>query len=207
MVEKITEDQLNQIVAEVAHLSRRRETELDRQQVQEILQQLNLPSELLDEAMIELQRKNDLAVQQHRNWLIGIGLGTVLVIGITSTVIISQNHQQKLGRIKVYESRITQVQDNGENLVIINRQNHPEVYYRVTLQDAPVGEKLSLKCNWIDPNGQIAHQNNYQTRQINKSVWQTHCRYQLNIASPSGNWQVQMSLGNQILNQKSFTVK
>lgn len=207
MKEKISQEQLTQIVAEVDRLSRREETELSPQQVQEILQQLNLPPELLDEAMIQLHRKNALAIQKQRNHWIRLGLITVLMIGVSGTIMSFQNTQQKLEGISVYQSRITLSQDQGENLAVIERTNQPEVYYRVTLKEAPIGKTLSLQCDWIDPNGQIAHQNNYTTRQINTTVWQTHCRHQLGIASPPGTWQVQISLGNRILNNNSFTVK
>jgi hypothetical protein len=207
MNEKIPQYQLDKIVAEVERLSRRQESELNRQQLEEILQELNLPSELLDDAMIQLERKKALAIQQRRNRWIGLGVATVLIIGLSSTFLLNQNYQKKLESVGVYQSRITLGEDKGENLAVIERQNNPEVYYRVTLKEAPIGDKLNLKCDWIAPSGQIAHENNYETRQINTNVWQTHCRYQMGLASPPGRWQVQMSLGDRILGKNSFVVK
>ncbi|MDV3000062.1 MAG: hypothetical protein N5P05_001668 [Chroococcopsis gigantea SAG 12.99] len=207
MNEKIPQYQLDKIVAEVDRLSRHQESELTRQQVEEILEELNLSSELLHDAIIQLERKKALAMQQRRNRWIGVAIVTVLIIALSSTLFSGQNYQKKLETIGVYQSRITLGEDKGENLGVIERQNNAEVYYRVTLKEAPVGEKLNLKCDWIDPSGQIAHQNNYETRQINTTLWQTHCRYQIEAASPAGNWQVQMSLGDQVFSQKSFVVK
>ena len=94
-----------------------------------------------------------------------------------------------------------------KTLTVVDSQQNPEVFYRVTLQDAPVGKKLSLGCDWINPNGEISHQNSYQTKQINKEVWPTYCRYQFNPSSPVGKWHVEMYLGDRSLSKTEFTVK
>ena len=93
------------------------------------------------------------------------------------------------------------------NLTIVDSQQNPEVFYRVTLQDAPIGKKLSLGCNWINSNSEITYQNSYQTKQINQAVWPTYCKYQFHPASPVGNWQVEMYLGDRLLSQTEFIVK
>lgn len=67
MTQRLTQEQLSQIVTEVEGLQVRREAELDQQQIREILQELNLPPELLDEALIQLNRRQALEVQQRRN--------------------------------------------------------------------------------------------------------------------------------------------
>lgn len=207
MNNKLTQDQLAQVVAEVERLSQRREAELNREEVNQILQELSLPPDLLDDALVQVERRQALEVQQKRNRWIGISIAAVLVGIIAIVTLSSQQKQQAYSRISPYQSRITLAQDNGSNLTGIDRQANPKVYYRVTLQDAPIGEKLSLSCDWIDPNGKIAHQNRYETRQIDKSIWPTFCYYQLGSAAAAGNWKVQMSLGNRILSSASFTVK
>lgn len=50
MEDRLTQAQLSQVVTEVEQLWRRREAELDSEQVKEILQELNLPSDLLEDA-------------------------------------------------------------------------------------------------------------------------------------------------------------
>jgi hypothetical protein len=57
MDQKLSQKQLEQIVAGVQQLSLRQEAELDRDQVREILRELNLPPELLEEAMVQLSRR------------------------------------------------------------------------------------------------------------------------------------------------------
>lgn len=53
MNQSLNQEQLNQIIAEVQTLQLRQAAELDHQQVREILQDLNLPPELLDEALFK----------------------------------------------------------------------------------------------------------------------------------------------------------
>ncbi len=207
MKERITPEQLTKIVAEVERLSNQRDKEIERQQVKEILEELNLPVDLLDEAMIQLQRKETLAIQKKRNLLISLGVAVVIIGTIITTSIFLQNRQASLANIVAYQSFLTLSQNQGENLTIIERGQSPEIYYRVTLKQVPLGQKLSLKCDWLDPLGNIAHQNKYQTRTIDKEVWNTFCRYQFTSNSLEGNWKVQMKLGDKVLSDTSFVVK
>ena len=207
MDERLTSNQLAQIVAEVDQLSKSRETDLSREQVQQILQELNLPSELLDEALVQINRKQALKVQKQRNrWILG-GIIVVLLGVIATTTVYMQSYKQAIARISIYQSRVSLNQNNSDNITEINRQNNPKVYYAVTLQNAPLGQKLSLNCDWIDPSGQVAHQNRYSTRQIDKATWPTFCYYQFNSGAIAGNWTVQMSVDGRILSKNTFVVK
>ncbi|BAY08298.1 DUF3859 domain-containing protein [Calothrix sp. NIES-2098] len=206
MTERLNQEQLSQIITEVQGLQIRQEAELDKQQIREILQELNLPPELLDEAIIQLRRRQALKVQQRRNrWIIS-GVVAAFVVAIASTVFFIQQNNSLISRVSTQQDRITLVADSG-NLNTISRQDSQEVFYRVTLKDAPVGKKLSLSCNWIDPNGQIVKQNRYQTREINTSIWDTHCRYTIGATAPVGNWQVQMFLEGRQISDQRFEVK
>ncbi|MEH2240453.1 DUF3859 domain-containing protein [Nostoc sp.] len=207
MTQRLTQEQLLQIVTEVEGLQVRREAELDQQQVREILQELNLPPELLDEALIQLNRRQALEVQQRRNRWITSGVVAVLVVAIASTIFFMQQQNSVLSRVSAQQDRITLVQNSGGDLKTISRQTNPEVFYGVTLKDAPLGKKLALSCNWIDPSGQIVKQNNYQTREISTSVWDTQCRYTINPAATVGNWKVQMFLEGRQISDETFEVK
>lgn len=207
MENRLTETQLTQIVAEVERLSRLRQSQLDSEEVKGILQELNLPPELLDEAVIQLQRRKALAVQQRNRWIVGVLAVVVGAIPIALTGFYIYQNEQAIDRVSVQQNRITLVQDRGDNLTVISRQNNPEIFYRVTLKDAPIGKKLSLSCDWIDPRGQVVKQNRYQTREIDKSIWNTRCRYQIGNAAATGNWQVKMFLKNRAIGSASFQIK
>ncbi|MTJ10925.1 DUF3859 domain-containing protein [Anabaena sp. UHCC 0204] len=205
MNQRLSQEQLNQIIAEVQGLQLRQEAELDQQQVRDILQDLNLPPELLDEALIQVRRKQALQVQERRNKLIGFGVATIVILGIGLTIFFSQQKTSLLANITAQQDRIT-LADNA-NLNTISRQSQPELFYRVTLKDAPIGKKLSLSCNWVDSNGQVVKQNNYQTREVKTSIWETQCRYTINPNASLGNWKVEMFLDGRKISDESFVVK
>lgn len=207
MENRLTQTQLTQIVAEVQRLSNVREAELNSAEVTQILQELGLPPELLDEALIQLQRREALAQQERRNRWIAGGLAAAAVGAIAITGFFIQQNRQAIARISIQQNRITSVQDDGGNLTVISRPNNPEIFYRVTLKDAPLGKKLSLSCDWIDPSGQVVKQNRYQTRDIDKSIWNTQCRYKIGTTAATGKWQVKMLIENRAIGSTSFQVK
>jgi hypothetical protein len=207
MEQRLTDVQLEKVVAEVQRLSQRQQAELAPEQVREILRELNLPPEFLEEAMVQLDRREALAVQQKRDrWIISgfVGLIFLSVIGF---VVITQNQQQMTARVMAQRDRVTLNQDNGGNLSTIRRQNGGQIFYRITLSDAPVGQRLSLSCNWIDPSGQIVHQNRYQTKEITTPIWNTFCRHQLGSEMPVGTWKVEAFLGDRRLSDATFEVQ
>lgn len=207
MEKKLTAEQLQQVIAQVQELSEIRQAEISRQEVKEILQELNLPVALLDEAIIQLQRRNILAVQQKRQKQIFILVATILAGSIGLGLFLQQKYQHSLAQVTAGENRLTLVTDDGRDIQIVERQNPPKLYYRVTLQDAPVNQKLTINCDWIDPNSNIVHENRYQTKNIDRQVWPTYCFYQLGNNALAGNWQVQMKLGERVLSKDNFVVK
>jgi hypothetical protein len=206
MNQPLNQEQLNQIIAEVQGLQLRQEAELNQQQVKEILQDLNLPPELLDEALIQVRRKQALQVQERRHKLIGLGVAAAVIMSIGLTVFFHQQKSSLLANVSAQQDKIT-LKSNNEILENISRQANSELVYRVTLKDAPIGKKLNLSCNWIDPNGQVVKQNQYQTREIKTSVWDTFCRYSINPTIPVGNWQVQMLLEGRKISEETFVVQ
>jgi hypothetical protein len=205
MEQRLTTQQLELIVGEVGRLANRQQEELDRSEVQKILVELNLPPELLDEAMIQVQRKEALAKERKRNIGIAIGGVTALVMLVAGTSLFFQNKASTIAKISVSQDRISFVRDGGENLNPVAKG--AEIVYRVTLNDAPVGETLNLTCNWLDASGKVAHTNRYETRNITTPVWNTSCRYQIPLDAASGAWKVEIRAGDRSLKQMSFEVK
>ncbi len=205
MNQRLTQEQLNQIIAEVQGLQLRQEAEFDQQQIQEILQELNLPPELLDEAVIQLRRRQALEVEQRRSKMIIAGVFATVIIAMGGFFFVNQQRSSLLANVSVQQDKIT-LADN-RTLPTIDSQSNPELFYRITLKDAPIGKKLSLTCNWIDPSGQIVKQNNYQTREIKTSIWDTYCRYTINSTANVGNWKVETLLEGRKISEETFIVK
>lgn len=207
MQKRLTPKQVSQIVAEVDRLSQQRQSEIEVEELQQILQELNLPDDLLDEAVMQVYRKQALDKQKQRNRWIIAGLVAVTLSTVAAIFFVQQQHESALERITGHNPRIGFRHNDSTTVEEINLQNSPEVFYNVTLEDAPVGKQLELGCNWLDPSRQIAHQSNWKTKTITNKIWNTHCRYKFNQNAPTGNWIVQMTLGDEVIISKNFIVK
>jgi hypothetical protein len=136
--------------------------------------------------------------------------GVVLVICLAAGTYAVYRLAQKppdTTAVTASSGRLTLQDDDGGNLTVVDLRQKPELWYRVTLEDAPVGSKLALSCDWIDPNGNVAHHNHYQTREIDRTVWPTHARYQLTPNSPTGTWTVKLSLDGRVLHAMTFELR
>jgi hypothetical protein len=207
MDKRLTDTQLQRLVAEVQSLSDRHREELDIKEVEDILQQLDLSPEFLDDAMVQVKRQDSLAMQQRRRrWLIA-GVSVVVGLGLASWLWLGNRQQEKLAQVMSQSDRLTLSQDNGGDLNLVTpKAGGSELVYRVTLTEAPVGEQLNISCRWIDPNQEIVHQNQYRTKTITTPVWSTFCRYTVGPESPPGSWTVSASLGDRQLSDATFIV-
>lgn len=205
MGDRITDAELSKIVAAVERVAQSREAELDRQQVMDILDQLGLPAELLDDALVQLRRQEALAAR--RRWQRrGSVLGVVAIAALlAATLFWQRQRQQALAALATVQDQVMDSQDRA--VAQIDPQTSPQLKYQVTLEAAPVGRRLNLACDWSNPSGKIVHQNSYQTQPIQTPVWQTWCRYQLGTTAEPGTWTVEMRLGNRALSQASFEVE
>jgi hypothetical protein len=205
MQNPIRQEQLAKIIAEVENIANKRKEDLDREEIKEILQELNFSPDLLEEAITQVQRREALGKQEKQKKWLTIGIAIIIVGAIATTTIFWQQNQQALQQISVYQSNVTL--PSKEEITRVKRQDYPELYYRVTLEKAPIGKSLSLQCDWIDPQGNIAHQNHYETKTIDKQVWSTYCRYQVTNNTISGNWEVRLYLGDRLLSSNKFIVE
>ncbi len=210
MQEKLTQEQISLIIAEVQELKTRRDEEslaLGPEQVKEILQELNLPPELLGEAMIQVRQRQALEQKQRRNKFKIGGVVAVVVVAIAASIFFLQQNNSTLAKVSAQQDHISLVQDDGTSIKSISRLENKELFYRVTLKDAAVGKKLKLSCDWVNPSGQIVKQNSYETREITKPIWDTQCRYTINASAMPGQWKVQMFLEGRFLSDETFEVK
>lgn len=112
-----------------------------------------------------------------------------------------------LSRVAAQESRLTFARDDGGSLAAVDRAQSPDVYYRVTLANAPLEAELELACDWTDPSGRVSHQNRYRTLRIDKPLWRTHCHHVLGSSAPPGFWTVRMRLEGRVLASASFEAR
>ncbi|WP_297084387.1 hypothetical protein, partial [Thermoleptolyngbya sp. C42_A2020_037] len=171
------------------------------------LEELNLPADLVDEAIVRVnQRLGQDSYEKNSRRIYWIA-GTIVLATIAAVFFGFQQRQAKMSQVTAVQDRLTLTQDDGSNLTVVNRQQSPEVVYRVTLEQAPVGDRLTLSCSWTDPTGVIVKQNRYETKQITTPVWNTYCRMPLGSGTTAGTWTVEMFLGDRPLESAQFQVQ
>ena len=118
--------------------------------MQEILRELNLPPELLDEALIALHSRQRLEVKKRRSkWIL---MGTISVVSVIALAIgfFNQKQANLLTKVSVQQDKIIlSSQPDAKNVTTekilpkdaINPQSNSEILYVVTLKDAPLGRK------------------------------------------------------------------
>lgn len=207
MKSQLTEKQWNEVVAEVTRLAQAREDDTTQREITaQVLQELNLPTDLIDDAVRQVQYREALAKQRRqRIWLGAAGLVLLLVL-ILSLWSWNSSRTAAFDRIQSEAGRVTRTQDQGATLSTVSPDGQ-DVVFRAKLRDVPLGEKLNLSCDWIDPSGKIFHQSRWDTRDTNKAIWETHCRCQLGPNAPKGNWKVEMKLGERVLTATEFKVE
>ncbi|MCU0548640.1 MAG: hypothetical protein MUC48_04760 [Leptolyngbya sp. Prado105] len=203
---RLTQTQLSQVVAEVDRLAQVREAELDREQVKQILQELNLPDDLLDDALIQLRRREALTQQQQRHRIV-ISTLAIMIVGLLATfAVVHQKQQNKIARIAASQDYVS-YKDSSKPVALFDRTKDSQMFYQVTLKNPPVNDRLTISCNWIDPSGQSVHQSRYQTQEITRSPWSTFCYAPLTSQSNPGNWTVKMTIADRPISEQTFVVR
>lgn len=205
MDKRLTQEQLTRIVGEVERLSQQRLDEVDRQQMEQILEELSLPPDLLDEAMTQVQRRDALTVQQRQQRNLFIGVVAGLIVAVAAGAFWWQQDQQTFARVSAQQDRLSLISNKAVAVKTVSRP--ADVIYTVTLKDAPVGKTLKLTCDWIALGDQVLKQNSYATQEITTPVWDTHCKTKINTTDPTGNWRVRMLLNGRQLSETAFEVK
>ena len=205
MKSQLSEKQWSQVVAEVTRLAQERDDEQSRRAITEqVLQELQLPTDLIDDALQQVQYQEALAQQRRQRIWLGIAGVTLFLILIVSVWTWSSSRSASFARITAEAGQITRTDGNVLQSVTPDGQ---DVFYRVKLRDVPLGEKLDLSCNWMDPTGKVFHQSRWETRDTNKAVWETHCRCRIGTEAPKGSWKVEMKIGDRTIQSSDFKVE
>lgn len=133
--------------------------------------------------------------------------GAVVLLLALGIYELFRDHAGKLEQLSAANPRFALGAEPIEAMTEFERRTGPDVYYHVTLQKVPLGGRLNLNCDWIDPAGQIARRNRYNTRFVYKTTWPTHCHQRFSDGSVPGSWHVRMTLNGRVLSDSSFALK
>lgn len=207
MEKRITEKQWDEVVVEVTRLAQVREDEDTRRETtKQVLETLNLPVDLLDEALRQVQYREALKRQRQRRYMaiiLAIVVAAFLGVGIR---LWSLQKSSELEKVTASTARVTRETDNGSNSSSVTRDGN-NVFYRVTLQNVPLGQNLPLSCVFTDPMGNIFHQTTWKSRETDHSSWDTFCRCRMPESAPAGKWKVEMKIGDKLVSQSNFSVE
>lgn len=200
----LTEAQLDQIVAEIDRLQD--DGELDDYQIKEVLQKLDLPSDLLETAIAQVHHRRLLLQKEQRRKIV-LSTIAIMIAGLTTTIaVVHQKQQNRLARIGAIQHIVT-LESSAKPVKQFDRQKDQQVLYRVTLKNAPIDARLRIHCQWRDSTGQLVHQSRNQTEEISRSPWVATCSTPLTPQSQAGKWSVKMSVEERSISDRTFTVK
>src|SRR5262245_35995362 len=114
-------------------------------------------------------------------WPLVVG---AVVVALVTGVWMWTGRDDRLAHMSASDARVSLAEDGGTPLTIIDRNESPEVYFRVVLHDPPLAGRLRLHCDWVDPEGRVSRRNNYQTRVVYKRTWPTYCRQRFGPEAP-----------------------
>jgi hypothetical protein len=136
--------------------------------------------------------------------LLGVAIVLVATLGVFSLL---RERGAKLAHLSAASPRLALGAGGLEALAAFERGAAPDIYYHVVLQEVPLGRRLDLSCEWVDPAGQVARRNRYRTRFVYKATWPTHCHQQFTGASASGPWHVRLTMNDRVLSDSVFTLR
>lgn len=206
MSRKLSQEELQKVIAEVTRLVEKKEQNLDRQEVVKILDELNLPSELLDEAMTEISRREIKQRAQRKGVVIAVAVAAVVAAACFFFISTASVRNTEMGKIQATSARLTSAVDDGSDTTTVHTDGK-EIFLRITLQNVPLNERLSMRTDWIDPAGKVFKQNSWQTKPTTATVWETHSKVVIGDAANRGDWLVRVFLGDRFLTEKKFKVE
>lgn len=202
---KIAEKDMIRLVEEVSKLDNERRAQLDKTEVAKILNELSLPSDLLDEALLRLQRQK--SERRTLKLILGAAITTALLGALLAFFVLSSSNavQQSYANVTATDAFFSQ---NAEGSVPVPEVSTGQtVYAQVTLHNVPVNSKLPMHAKWYKPDGSILKESSWSTRETTSQNWNTHAKCVIPPDAPAGKWMVEFSLGGRSVISKIFVVK
>jgi hypothetical protein len=133
--------------------------------------------------------------------------GAVILLLAMGAYQLFRERGEKLDHLSAANPRFATGAEPIEAMTEFERRSGPDVYYHVTLREVPLGGRLTLNCEWIDPAGHIARRNRYRTRFVYKATWPTHCHQRFSDQSVAGSWHVRLTMNGRVLSDSSFALR
>lgn len=204
MQDKLSEKELVRLVEVVSQLDEERKQMLDRNQLAQILRDLNMSDDLLDEAMVRLEQGKLTAQRKRKTISIAAVIAACVIAAAAALMFSTTSYNNQLAQITSSETRITSMSEANADLSAVPAGTG--VIANVTLQNVPQGARIPLHARWIQPDGTVYHESSWQTKPADKRTWQTHAKADIRPSAPKGDWSVQFVIGDRVVATKKFVV-
>ncbi|MFO0661538.1 MAG: hypothetical protein U0165_17155 [Polyangiaceae bacterium] len=208
--DRIPRQKLGPIIDEIEQLEREGEL-LERAEVQQVLQQVAVPTNRLDEAVarveareLESAKKAESRRKVVRIAAIGVGLTVLATSAIGYTM---YERSAALARVTASDAQLSVAGAPKPNTVPIKITGAQDIQLDVVLHEAPSGRSLDMTCDWVGPSGQTLFESRYQTKTIDRGNWPTHCKYSFKSTAPTGAWTVRMKVEDRVVIETPFTIE
>jgi hypothetical protein len=202
---KIDAKQLGEIVAETTRMQERDAAELDPEQARQVLRELELPADRLEEARAAVMVRR--VHEREQKQRVRLAFAAALLVLALGAVLGWRAHARSQASAAVTTTLAIVARDLEPVASAVPRSSEPELTFDAVLAHVPRGAPLDMSCDWLGPSGELRYQNHWQTKEIDKDVWPTHCRRRFGPADPAGAWSVQMKLGDRVLATGKFELE
>ena len=209
----IPKKKLGPIIEELEQLEDEHGGDLHPDEVREVLRDLKVPDARLEQALQNIQAKEakeaELAkAKQTRTKVFAAGGVAVLVLAVIATGLWYSHSQREvaLSKITATDAQLSVANKPAATPVFLRSQN-PEIQLDVVLHEAPTGDSLDMRCDWVSPTGQTAYESHYTTKKIDKTNWPTHCKNSFKQSAQPGAWLVRMKVSDRPVIEVPFTIE
>lgn len=207
MEPKVDAKHLDDIVDEITRMKRSESEALDQEQTRQVLRELDLPADRLEEAQAAIALRDQLARAGARRLRLVSVAALVLVLGAVAVGWRVHARKEALAHMTASRTTLSLGQGGAPLSGDIDRSSRPELWLEVVLVDPPQGGSLDLRCEWTGPASGASYENHWETKDIDKSAWPTHCRRTFGEGDATGAWSVTMKQGDRALATEHFTLK
>lgn len=163
--QRITDEELADVVEEIAKDEARAGSGLSLDQARDALRELDLPPDKLEDAAVKVRERREaeaLAKSKKRRTLL-LGAGVVAAVFATGVGFGMWKHAETAKVAQITAADPVLSTEGGQ------------LRLSAKLMSAPNGESVPMTCAWRGPGGALLHENAWQTKPVTHDAWETHC--------------------------------
>jgi hypothetical protein len=163
--QRLTEQELEEVVEEIAKDEAQARSGVSRRQAREVLRELDLPADRLDEAAVKVRERRQVEAlaksKKKRTLLLGASVLAVLLTAGGAFGLWTRARAASIAAITAVDPVL--IEEAGQ------------LRLSAKLMSAPKGDSVPMSCAWRRPDGALLHENVWRTKPVTHDAWETHC--------------------------------